>query len=603
MRKQKLFSETFTVMKSMRNLHILRGDGVVDGIELDRAIVSDSGKITVPKYHVRPNALHNELKRYRHVLRAVRKKLVADQQRILGDLGSSEADILKSHIMITQDPFFTDEVPSIITSKKRNAEWVVRDGLNNLLETFKNIDNIFFKERGRDIEDVSLRIIRTLKGEEGIDLIKDLEGILVVNELVPSMIMYIDTKKIKGIVSEIGSETSHATILAKSLGIPVIINVKDITTVVETGDPIIINGNVGQVVLHPTEQVISEYTKLREDYRAHLRSMEVDHDLPALTLDNHRISLRANIEFMPGADLALRYGAEGIGLFRTELPFLVNNRLLSEKEQYNIYMSLLKVFSDRPITIRTLDIGGDKFFPIQQSAPLSEPNPFLGLRSIRVSLHRPDIFKVQLRALLRSSIHGNLSILLPMISSYEEMERVLELIEDEKESLRKRSIPFSENIQIGIMIEIPSAALEAEHLIELCDFFSIGTNDLIQYTLAVDRTNENVASYYLPESPAVLQLIEHTARIAKERNKTCAVCGELAGNLLFTPFFLGVGIDQLSMEPILIPQVKELIRKINLSDCVDVARQALVCKKVDEIRDLLKKFNSRYMEQDDAASS
>jgi phosphotransferase system enzyme I (PtsI) len=585
-------------MKSMRSLHILRGDGVVDGIEIDRAVVSDPGKISVPQYHVRPQALGSELKRYRQALRAVRKKLIDDQQRIRRDLGTNEADILKSHILITQDPFFADEVPSIISNRKRNAEWVVRDGLNKLLETFKNIDNIFFKERGRDIEDVSLRIIRNLKGEEGTDLIKDLNGILLVNELVPSMIMYIDTKKIKGIVSEIGSETSHATILAKSLGVPVIINVKDITTAVKTGDQIIINGNVGEVVLHPTEKVISEYKKLRENYKSHLRSLEVDHELPALTLDEHRISLMANIEFMPGADLALRYGAEGIGLFRTELPFLVNNRLLSEKEQYNIYMSLLKIFGDKPATIRTLDIGGDKFFPIQQSAPLSEPNPFLGLRSIRVSLHRPDIFKVQLRALLRSSAHGNLSILLPMISSYEEMEQVLALIDDEKRALRKKSIPFNEHVQIGIMIEIPSAALEAEHLIELCDFFSIGTNDLIQYTLAVDRTNENVASYYSPENPAVLQLIAHSARIARTHNKTCAVCGELAGNLLFTPFFMGVGVDQLSMEPILIPQVKELIRKVKQSDCEAVTKQVLASKRVNEVKSLLQEFNTRYMKQE-----
>jgi phosphotransferase system enzyme I (PtsI) len=590
-------------MKSMRGYRILRGDGVVDGIEIDRAVVSDPERITVPKYHVKPSALSSELRRYRLALRAVRKKLIDDQHRILEELGTNEADIFKSHILITHDPFFTDEVPSIISSRKRNAEWVIRDGLNNLLETFKNIDNIFFKERGRDIEDVSLRILRILKGEEGTDLIKDLEGILVVGELVPSMIMYIDTKKIKGIVSEIGSETSHATILAKSLGIPVIINVKDITKLVETGDPLIIDGNVGQVVLHPNEKIISEYEKLHDNYQAHLRSLEVDHDLPALTLDKRRVTLMANIEFMPGADLALRYGAEGIGLFRTELPFLINNRLLSEKEQYNIYTSLLKVFKNKTTTIRTLDIGGDKFFPIQQSAPLSEPNPFLGLRSIRVSLHRPEIFKVQLRALLKASVHGNLSMLLPMISSYEEMEAVLDLIEGEKDKLRKHSIPFNENTPVGIMIEIPSAALQSEHLIELCDFFSIGTNDLIQYTLAVDRTNENVASYYLPENPAVLQLIEYTARTARAHKKPCAVCGELAGNRLFTPFFVGVGIDQLSMEPMLIPQVKELIRKVSYADCEDLTQQVLSCRKVDEVRQLLQEFNSRHMNRDEAVSS
>ncbi len=579
----------------MKNVRILRGDGVVDGIAIENAIVSDPGKMTIPKYHIRPSDLHKELRRYRHALRAVKKKLIEDQQRILKDLGTSEAEILKSHIMIMQDPFFTDEVPATIIGKKRNAEWVVMEGLKTFLETFKNIDNIFFKERGRDIEDVSLRIIKTLKGEGGTDLIKDFEGILIVGELIPSMIMYIDTNKIRGIVSEIGSETSHATILAKSLGIPVIINVKDITTNVETGDPLIVDGNVGQVVIHPSERVVTEYRKLQANYDAHLKILEAAHDLPAVTNDNHRVSLCANVEFVPGADLALRYGAEGIGLFRTELPFLVNNRLLSEKEQYNIYTALTKVFCDKPITIRTLDIGGDKFFPFQQSTPFSEPNPFLGLRSIRVSLHRPEIFRVQVRALLKASVHGNLSILLPMISSYEEMEQVLEIIEIEKSTLRRKNIPFDEHVQTGIMIEIPSAALEAGHLIELCDFFSIGTNDLIQYTLAVDRTNENVASYYLPENPAVLRLIEVTARVAGEHNKPCAVCGELAGDLLFTPFFLGIGISQLSMEPMLIPQVKELIRMIRFSDCVQLAREALLCKKVDQVKGLFEDFNAQNM--------
>jgi phosphotransferase system enzyme I (PtsI) len=578
----------------VRNLRILRGDGVVDGIVRDRAVVIDPDKIDIPKYHIRVHGVHAELKRYRHALRAVKKDLLEDQRRILNDLGTDEADILKSHILITQDPFFTDEVASTISGKRRNAEWVVMDGMHTFLETFKNIDNIFFKERGRDIEDVSMRIIRTLKGDEGSLLIKDQRGILIVGELVPSMIMYIDTDMIRGIVSEVGSETSHATILAKSLGIPVIINVKDAVNVIETGDTIIVDGNVGQVVIHPTDRVSAEYDNLQKRYEEHLRVLEAAHDLPADTLDGERVSLLANVEFVPGADLALRYGAEGIGLFRTELPFLVRNRLLSEKEQFATYSSLMNIFKDKPVTIRTLDVGGDKFFPFEQSMPFKEPNPFLGLRSIRVSLHSPETFKVQIRALLRASAGGNLSILLPMISSCEEMERVIEIIEGEKRLFRKKGIPFDEAMKTGIMIEIPSAALAAEHLIELCDFFSIGTNDLVQYTLAVDRTNESVVSYYLPENPAVLRLIEITARTAANRGKLCAVCGELAGNPLFTPFFLGVGIRQLSMESFLIPVIKETIRNISLGACVDLAAQALSCGKVSDIRDLFSGFLEKH---------
>jgi phosphotransferase system enzyme I (PtsI) len=563
----------------MKKAHILSGEAVVDGIVIEKAIVSNPEKIAISKYHIKASMVHGEQKRYREALKKVKRILKEDQRRILEELGNTEADILQSHIMITEDPFFTDEVPSLISSKKRNAEWVIVEGLHTYLETFRNIDNIYFKERGRDIEDVSMRIIKTLQGEAGSDLIKDFEGVLVVRELVPSMIMYIDTEKIKGIVSEVGSETSHATILAKSLGIPVIIDVKDATSKIDTGDLIIVDGHVGRVLLTPSESVVKEYEKVQDDYKRYLKTLEENLDLPAITLDHERITLQANIEFIPGADIALRYGAEGVGLFRTELPFIIHNKLLSEKEQYKTYTTLMRMFKGKPVTIRTLDMGGDKFFPFQQSTPFLEPNPFLGLRSIRVSLHRPEIFKVQIRAMLRASGHGPMSILLPMISSYEDMEKALEIIEKEKALLLSKGIPFDENVRIGIMIEIPSAALASEHLIELCDFFSIGTNDLVQYTLAVDRTNENVASYYLPENPA-----------------PCAVCGELAGNPFFTPFFIGSGIRQLSMEPLLIPQIKNLIRRMRASDASDLTEQVLACKKVGTIKRKLLEFFNAYGE-------
>jgi phosphotransferase system enzyme I (PtsI) len=588
----------------MKKSLILSGETVVDGIVIEKAIVSNPEKISITKCRIKAGMVHGEQKRYREALKKVKKILKEDQRRILDELGNTEADILQSHIMITQDPFFTDEVPSLISSNKKNAEWVIVEGLHTYLETFRNIDNIYFKERGRDIEDVSLRIIKTLQGDMGSNLIKDREGVLVVRELVPSMIIYIDTEKIKGIVSEFGSETSHATILAKSLGIPVIIDVKGATLKIETGDLIIVDGHVGRVLLTPSERVVKEYEKIQDEYKGYLKTLEENLELPATTLDHENITLQANIEFITGADIALRYGAEGVGLFRTELPFIIHNKLLSEREQYTTYTTLMRMFRGKPVTIRTLDMGGDKFFPFQQSTPLLEPNPFLGLRSIRVSLQKPEIFKVQIRALLRASGHGPLSILLPMISSYEDMEKALEIIEEEKEVLMNSGIPFDENMRIGIMIEIPSAALASEHLIELCDFFSIGTNDLIQYTLAVDRTNENVASYYLPENPAVLRLIEFTARTACKYGKPCAVCGELAGNPFFTPFFIGSGIRQLSMEPLLIPQIKKLIRRMKASDASDLTEQILACKKVGTIKKkLLDFFNAHGESKSEEGSS
>jgi phosphotransferase system enzyme I (PtsI) len=576
----------------MKNVRTLRGDGIVDGIVLERAQVNNPGKISIPKNHVRARDIRNELRRYHRALRAVKKSLAGDQERFLAEFGAAQADIVQSHILITQDPFFNEEVPAHIIGRKRNAEWVIMEGLNSFLETFKNIDNIFFRERGRDIEDVSLRIIMHLMGAERSNLTTDSAGVLVVSELVPSMIMNIDTGRIKGIVSEVGSETAHATILAKSIGIPVIVNVKEATTIIETGDFLILDGASGQVLLNPPDRVVTEYVKLQKNYAEYMSNLEAAHDLPATTADGLKVALKANLEFVPSAHLAKRHGAEGVGLFRTELPFLINNRLLSEKEQINTYSSLLRIFKDKPVTIRTLDIGGDKFFPFQKSNPFFEPNPFLGLRSIRVSLYRPEIFKVQLRALLKSSVEGKLSILLPMISSYEEMEKVIAILEEEKRNLRKKGIPFDEGIKIGIMVEIPSAALAAEQLIKICDFFSIGTNDLIQYTLAVDRTNENVSSYYQPENPAVLRLIEMTARAAAKNKKPCSVCGELAGDYLFTPFFLGVGICQLSMEPLLIPQVKETVRNVHLSECKELAERILACSRANRIRKMLEDFSA-----------
>jgi phosphotransferase system enzyme I (PtsI) len=578
----------------MKKSFIIKGDAIVDGIVIDRIFLYNPQEIVIPKKMLQTAQIESELERFQTALQEVRTQLEKDKMRVQAELGRQEADIFQSHIMITEDPFFTSEVPLMIEKEKINAEWVIYEGLKPYVETFNRIENEYMKERIRDIEDVSTRIINTLQEKKEVKSVKRGRGVLVLKELVPSMITLINTKKVKAIVSEYGGLTSHATILAKSLGLPFIINAKNVTQKISSGDISIVDGHSGELIINPSPEIIQNYKKKEQEYLDHLRILKKDTKLLAITRDGKRIALLANIERAPGAHIALKYGAEGVGLLRTELPFILHNRLLDEEEQFEMYKAVVRVFKNKPVTIRTLDMGGDKFFPFQQASPFMESNPFLGLRSIRLSLLKPDIFRVQIRAIFRASIFGKIKILLPMISSIEELEQINTIIHEEKLLMVEEKIAFDQNIPVGIMVEIPSAALQAEHLIKACDFFSIGTNDLIQYTLAVDRSNERVTHYYIPEHPAVLQLIQKTADSAHGSGKPCSVCGELAGNPLFTPFFVGIGITELSMEPNSIPEVKRILRSITMRESEEFAQQLLGLSKIDEIRELLSDYSKKF---------
>jgi len=578
----------------MKKSFIIKGDAIVDGIVIDRIFLYNPQEIVIPKKMLQAAQIESELERFQTALQEVRTQLEKDKMRVQAELGRQEADIFQSHIMITEDPFFTSEVPLMIEKEKINAEWVIYEGLKPYVETFNSIENEYMKERIRDIEDVSTRIINTLQEKKEVKSVKRGRGVLVLKELAPSMITLINTKKVKAIVSEYGGLTSHATILAKSLGLPFIINAKNVTQKISSGDISIVDGHSGELIINPSPEIIQNYKKKEQEYLDHLRILKKDTKLLAITRDGKRIALLANIERAPGAHIALKYGAEGVGLLRTELPFILHNRLLDEEEQFEMYKAVVRVFKNKPVTIRTLDMGGDKFFPFQQASPFMESNPFLGLRSIRLSLLKPDIFRVQIRAIFRASIFGKIKILLPMISSIEELEQINTIIHEEKLLMVEEKIAFDQNIPLGIMVEIPSAALRAEHLIKACDFFSIGTNDLIQYTLAVDRSNERVTHYYIPEHPAVLQLIQKTADAAHGSGKPCSVCGELAGNPLFTPFFVGIGITELSMEPNSIPEVKRILRSITMRESEEFAQQLLGLSKIDEIRQLLSDYSKKF---------
>ncbi|MFC1712940.1 phosphoenolpyruvate--protein phosphotransferase [Candidatus Poribacteria bacterium] len=568
----------------------LKGNGIVDGIALANAFVITSTRLPVSQRQLMGHEVDHEVERFQKAIKAVRMQLQQDRERVANQLGTAEADIFESHLAITEDPFFSETVPELIIKDRRNSEWIILDKLNEYIERFGSVDNPFFKERLADIKDVTFRILGSLQIEKEQESLACIEGILVAKELMPSMIMNIDVKKVKGIISEHGGRTSHAVILAKSLHIPVVVNVQDATEKIRTGDFTIVDGHTGRVIVNPSEAVTEAFTEAENEYHLHIENLKKTSGLPPVTKDGVRIKLYANIEGVMGLSFAQEYGAEGIGLFRTELPFIMFNKLMSEEEQFRMYRTLTEEFEDKPVTIRTLDIGGDKFLSFQNRYSPVEANPFLGLRSIRLSLLNPDIFRTQIRAILRTSHYGKINILLPMISSYEELEQSRAIIEEEKEGLRKEGVSFDDQIKIGIMIEVPSAALSAPHIIQHCDFFSIGTNDLIQYTLAADRANEKVSAYYTAENPAVLKLIEISAQSAVKNQKPCSVCGELAGNPLFTPFFLGIGITELSMEPSQIPEVNQVIRNMAMAEAKKLSDELLEYTKVDEIKNALAHF-------------
>jgi len=436
-----------------------------------------------------------------------------------------------------------------------------------------------------------MRILKTLLRTEEVKFTAKMPVILLAHTLTPSDTARIDRNKILGFVTELGGETSHASILARAMGIPAVVGVERLMKEAHAECTAIVDGNAGIVYIDPTHDVLNGYKRRQKQYLTYLKRLSEEAALPAVTADGVEISLQANIAMTADMSLATSYKADGIGLFRTELPFLSAGRILTEEEQFTIYKTAVETMKGKMVTIRTLDLGGDKFLPFQDIE--EERNPFLGWRSIRISLQERDIFKIQLRAILRASTFGKTRILFPMISSLGEVIEIKEVLEETRQDLKNEKIPFDENIEMGIMIEVPSAAIIASHLAPYTDHFSIGTNDLIQYTLAVDRDNEKVADFYQPLNPAILKLIHQTIMVAKDSKITVSLCGEMAGNPLYTSLLLGLGLRQFSMSPLMIPEVKERIRAITVAECEKLAGQIIHMASVTDIESLLWDFHKR----------
>ncbi|HDQ46077.1 MAG TPA: phosphoenolpyruvate--protein phosphotransferase [bacterium] len=567
---------------------MLKGIPASEGIAIGRAWILSSPWDEIRELTLEKGQIDEEIHRYRNAVNQVGLQLNACRRRVAKEIGPEEAKIFDAHLAILNDPFFKEEIPETLRNRNRNAEAVLKSGIQRFGETFNQMENDYFKQRIDDIQDVAVRLLRVLLSRDEFGFSTPEEAVLIAHTLTPSDTARIDPEKILGFATELGGVTSHASILARSKNIPAVVGVEHLMDVSKQGNRIIIDGITGIVYVDPPEDLVSEYRKQQAKFAKYLKKLSGDISLEARTMDGVSVSLYANVSMMADVSLSLRYRAEGIGLFRTELSFLIAGDMLDEESQFNIYRTVVEAMQGKPVTIRTLDLGGDKFLPFESLH--KEKNPFMGWRSIRIFLQEKDVFRTQIRAILRASHYGPVRILYPMISSYEEIREIATVMESSKEELRRIGIPFDENVPGGIMVEVPSAAICAEQLIRFCDFFSIGTNDLIQYTLAVDRNNEKVARFYQPTNPAVLKLIHQTIRAANEAGKPVSICGEMAGNPLFTPLFLGMGLRHFSMSPSLIPEVKERLRAVSVSESETLVREVLAMASSEEIDTLLDAF-------------
>lgn len=515
-----------------------------------------------------------ELARLDEAIAASIGQLKRIMDKVAKEMGENAATIFDAHIMILEDPEFIPEIRSYIEKEGTSAEYAVAEVVKKYAEMFDAMKDTYLKERAADIKDVGNRIISNLRGQI-YDLSEIPNGTIVVaKDLSPSDTAQMDKSKVEAFLTDEGGKTSHTAIMARTMEIPAVVGLGDVTHQVKDGDIVIVDGNEGEVYLNPDNDTLSLYMKKKEEYEEYKEKLKSLTTLPALTRDGRKVELEANIGTPKDVEAALSNGAEGIGLFRTEFLYMDRNNLPTEDEQFEAYKKVVTSMGCKRVTIRTLDIGGDKDIPYLGLE--KEENPFLGWRAIRFCLDRPEIFKTQLRAILRASAYGKVSIMYPMISDIEEVRKANKLLEEAKSELRSNGIPYDLNIEVGIMVEIPSAALTADILAREVDFFSIGTNDLTQYTLAVDRGNQRVRGYYNYFQPGVLRLIKYCIEQAHKHGIYTAMCGEMAGDPEATKILLGLGLDVFSMSASSIPLVKDVIRNTTMEEARALAEKALM---------------------------
>ena len=559
------------------------GVGVSPGMACGKIHVVRDDLDDVARYRIAPSQVPDEIGRFETALIQTRMQILEMQQRIAESIGAKDAAIFDAHLLVVEDRTLIDEVLRKLETDLCNVEWVFQEVATRYAETLNKIDDPYLRERALDIQDVTKRVIRNLQGKAPKTFLALTEQhILVAHNLTPSDTASINRANVLGVATDLGSRTSHAAILARSLNIPAVVGLHDITTKLETGQHVLVDGSDGLLIVDPAPETIAHYAEIesrRAKVTARLKELRTT---KSTTRDGRHIVLSANIELPEDVEAVAANGAEGIGLYRTEFLYLNRPTLPTEHEQFETYRKVAERVRPDPLIIRTFDLGGDKLAPGTVDIT-DELNPFLGWRAIRLCLENIDLFKTQLRAVLRASAVGNIKIMFPMISGLEELRRAKAVLADCREELRRSGVPMAEKIDVGAMIEIPSAAICANVLASEVDFFSIGTNDLIQYALAVDRVNEKLAHLYEPTHPAILRLLKMIADAAHANNIWVGVCGEMAGDVALVPLLLGLGMDELSAGATLVPRVKRAVQSLTIPECRELVAETLKLDTASEI--------------------
>lgn len=562
---------------------MLKGTGISDGIGLGKAIIFKSQKIKLEKNKIKDVTLEKE--KFYKAIKEVEKEI----EDLLEKISGTEKEIMQAYLLILQDPNLIQKTIEIIEKEKWNAAYATEIGFNEIIKEFEKVDDTYISERSKDIEDMKKKIIAKIIGKEEINLSKlPSNTILVAKELSTSDIAKLDFKNIEGIITEVGGMNSHMAIMARTHEIPSSVGANKITQNIKQNDVVAINGKTGEIFVNPSKKEYKNFEEIKEKIKKEKNELENYKNQDSITKDGHEVKVLANIGMPDDVKIVIQNTAEGVGLFRSEFLYMNSENFPTENEQFEAYKKVVLKLKNKEVIIRTLDIGGDKDLKYMKLP--KEDNPFLGYRAIRICLDDINLFKVQLRAILKASAFGNMAIMIPMISSLEELRKTKEIINEVKEELREKKIKFDENIKIGIMIEIPAAALIADELAKECDFFSIGTNDLIQYTVAVERGNKKIANLYTHFHPAVIRLIKKAIEGAHKNHILCGMCGEAAGDVTFIPLLIGLGLDEFSMNANKVLNVRKLIRKLDFKECQKLADEVLKLATSDEVEKLLVKY-------------
>jgi phosphotransferase system enzyme I (PtsI) len=572
----------------------LQGIAVSPGVAIGEALVMDNEGFRIPRRFVARDTVDDELERLNRAIAAACDEIASNRDAVSKELGEKYGAIFEAHLQMLQDSRMRSDLEKMISQHHYSPEYAISRTLRYYAQVFQKAQSPYWAERANDIFDIEKRVLRNLLGRRREAISRLTSAVLILaHNLTPSETANLDRRYVKGFVTEVGGPSSHTAIVAEGMAIPAVVGTGPFLSEVSGGDLVIIDGDKGLVILHPDEETIARYQHEAEDIRTLAARLETLRDLPAETADGVRVGLFGNIEFPYEVDHCITRGADGVGLYRTEFLYLGAETEPDEEVHFQAYCRVVETMGDRPVTIRTFDLGADKVPHLP--APEDEHNPFLGLRSIRLALRNVPMFRTQLRAILRASALGNVRVMFPLISTMLELRQAKMVLADVMEDLEEHGVQFDRNLPVGMMVEVPSAVIMIDHFVEEVSFLSIGTNDLIQYTLAVDRSNKDVVTLYNACDPAVLKLILMTVQAANRKGLPVNLCGQMSGNLLYTMLLLGLGLRQLSVTPSAIPEIKKVCRSVTIGECEAVAQRVLLMEHARDIKNLLRKELKKHV--------